>query len=119
MVPIGIPNNGQTFTIVAPDPTQLVTVTVTILFDDGTTITADYPFHSISIAEGAWLLFLCQLRSERMKPIPWWEWDPEKLRQLTQDYSKPELRLFVQRVAQLLQTLTQLSDLGQEGRSRR
>jgi hypothetical protein len=103
-------NDGPSFSVIAPDPTISVTVSLTIVFDDGTTMSTNYQFQAISLAQAAWEIFVCKLRQERMKPIPWWEWDPEKIREIFPEYSPEEFRLIAQRVEQVLQTLVRLSD---------
>lgn len=105
----GAGNNGPTFSIVAPAPSVPVTVSVAILFADGSTISDSYAFHSISEDQAIWMLLICKLRQDATtKPIPWWQWDPEKVRDIAKQYSEMEFGLIGQRVQQVTETLGQL-----------
>lgn len=115
MPAVGETHTGPSFTIVAPDPSVLVKITLTIVFDDGTTLTTVYAFHPISAAEGSWRLFLCKLRDERLKPIPWWQWDPEKLQKIVRGFSEMEIKLMAERAEQVVQTLMRVVDEGRLG----
>jgi hypothetical protein len=103
-------NTGSSFSIWTPDPPIAVTVSVTIFFDDGTIITDAYPFHSIDQATAGAIHFFCEnSRKHKLRVIPWWEWDLEKLRTIANDYSREELKLIEQRTEKILQTVRQLN----------
>jgi hypothetical protein len=87
----GQQTNGSTFSVTLPAPTVGVTVSVTVAFDDGATSSDSFHFNPISLAEASLREFICKLLSERLKPIPWWEWDPERLRAIAATYSGEEL----------------------------
>jgi hypothetical protein len=100
--------NGTSFVVIAPSPSVLVTVSVTIIFDDGATIGDVYTFNSISQIEGQIELLICHLLQERrLRPIPWWQWDPEKMQGVLRDYSKEEVKVLEQRTERLLQMFRQ------------
>jgi hypothetical protein len=46
---------------------------------------------------------------KKLRPIPWWQWDPEKLRQITKDHSPEEIDGLVQKAEQIVRTLKQIS----------
>ena len=87
----GQQTNAPTFTVTLPGPAVAVTVSLTVTFDDGTTASDSLHFNPLSLAEAAVREFICKLLSERLKPIPWWEWDPERLRSIASTYSREEL----------------------------
>jgi len=82
----GQANTDDSFSVINPDPSVEVTVTVQVTFDDGSMLTASLKYHSVTQAEADWAYLLCKLTEERLKPIPWWEWDPEKLRNIASVY---------------------------------
>jgi hypothetical protein len=113
----GQTNSGQSFSIVTPDSSVAVTVSVSIFFDDGTIISDSLSFHSLDLAEAIWRDFLCKISHERLEPIPWWEWDPEKVQQVAEDYSQEQFKVIAERVELIGETLRQLGELGiQPGR---
>lgn len=97
----------------APDHSVETTIRLSIYFDDGSIVSTSLPFQAISQAEAGWLIFLCNLQNERMKPIPWWEWDPEKLTDIAKIYSRGELRVLAQRAEQVAQTLNKIGSARQ------
>src|SRR5262249_19376506 len=88
---LGQHKNATKFSITLPDPTVVVTVSVTVTFDDGAVVSDSLQFNPFSLAEASFREFICKLLQERMKPIPWWEWEPERLRSGTTSYSREEL----------------------------
>jgi hypothetical protein len=51
-----------------------------------------------------------QLRvpDQKLRPIPWWEWDPEIVRQIIKDYSPEDLEGLVQKAEQILRIVKQI-----------
>jgi hypothetical protein len=105
-------STGPTYSVVMPDPSTLVTVSITVVFADGTTVTDSTSFHPISQQEATWRLLVCKLREERPGPIPWWRWDPEKIRYAVRDYSSSEVRLMAERAEQMLAGLREIGRFG-------
>jgi hypothetical protein len=103
----GQKNVGPSFTIITPDPSTLVVVSVTILLDDGTSISTSHSFHPISVGEANWRTLICNLR---FKPIPWWQWEPGRVEGILKDYSRNDLKLMAARAEQIVQTLNQLGE---------
>jgi len=102
---VGQQTNGSTFSVTLPDPTVGVTVSVTVTFDDGTTLSDSFHFNPLSLSEASLREFICKLLQERLKPIPWWEWDPERLRGIAASYSKGELGQAIRAVENALRSL--------------
>ncbi|MES1160990.1 MAG: hypothetical protein ABUM51_09555 [Bacteroidota bacterium] len=103
-------NTGDTFSIVTPDPSVSVVVIVTVTFEDGESIVSYYPFKSISAEDASWFEFICNLtlHGERLKPIPWWEWDREKLTHILETFSEKEIALVRERTERISRTLGDL-----------
>jgi len=104
--------HAESFLINTPDPSVLVTVSLTVLFDNGVSISDSYTFHSILEYEAVWTLFVCKLR-HRFRPIPWWEWSPDDMQRIANNLSKEELELIQQRTELLLQNIRRLGELRQ------
>ncbi|MBS1598404.1 MAG: hypothetical protein JST75_09260 [Bacteroidetes bacterium] len=98
-------NSQNTFSIVTPDPSVKVTVFITITFDDGMVITDSLSFNPITDQMAGWLYFICNLSHERLKPIPWWQWDPEKFRQIFSQYSRAEREHIAQAAEKILNAI--------------
>jgi len=103
-------NSSTKFSVIAPAESVLATVSVTIVFDDGSTANGSYSFYSESQEVAVWQYFLCKLKQERPIPIPWWQWDPEKVRNVAAQYSPMELRVISERMERVLQTLNVLGE---------
>lgn len=89
----GHPTNLATYSLALGDPNQPVTVSVSLTLDDGTAISDALTFQPISIADAALQEFICKVLRERLKPIPWWEWEPERLRNVIGSmYSRERLQ---------------------------
>ncbi|RQP98869.1 hypothetical protein DF164_31180 [Burkholderia stagnalis] len=97
--------NSPTLSLTLPVPSVQVSISATVTLDDGPTASAALQFNPISQDEARLLEFLCMLLRERLKPIPWWEWDPEKLRAIAAEYSREELVLAVRGLENTLQVL--------------
>ena len=87
-----------------PDPSIPIVLTLSITFDEGTTITDSKQFDTITRAQANWWSSFVTLHV-RMLPRPWWEWDYRQVSQVTRDYSRRELEQVVQRTEGLLVTL--------------
>ncbi len=103
-------NNETFFSIVVPDPSVVVNVTVTIFFDDGTTATDSYSFKSLDQSSANLQHFICTTLQERLIPIPWWEWDPEKVQTVASIYTKADLRSLEQITAKILQSIRKINE---------
>lgn len=107
----GQQNNGPSFSITAPDPSILVTVAVGVTLDDGVIVTDTYSFHSISQEEADLRYMVCRMRgSEQLRPIPWWEWDKEKMQRVLAGYSRKELVGVEKQLQKILQTFRRMID---------
>lgn len=94
------------FSVLAPAAGKNVQVTVTITFADGTVISGTMVVPTISQQEGAVREFVCKILSERLKPIPWWEWDPEKLNPVLSGYSPRQQGLIQERLAEFARNVS-------------
>jgi hypothetical protein len=83
----GESNSGSTFSVMMPSSSQEVIVKVEVTFDDGSTLPGEYSFHPLSMDVASFQQTLCILGLERERPIPWWEWDLEKLVDIASDYT--------------------------------
>jgi Repeat of unknown function (DUF5648) len=101
----GQQKNAAKFSVTLPGPTIGVTVSVTVTLDDGAVVSDSLQFNPLSVSEASLQEFICNLRRERMKPIPWWEWEPERLRAAMAIYSREELVQTVRLMDQALQRL--------------
>jgi|GEM_PF-3457755 len=91
-VPVaGQKNDGTAFSIVVPDPSVWVKVTIGVFFDDGNSANDVLSFYSISQGTADLLEFICKMLQEKRKPNPWWEWNPAILRTIAARYSKQQL----------------------------
>ena len=106
--PITVNPGGSIFWVVLPTGTQELVVTVTVVLSDGSTLTDSYKQPIITQAEADWIAYFCGLRNERTIPIPWWRWDPEKLRHIADVYSKQELMAIAKRGEEVLKTVHDL-----------
>lgn len=97
--------NGATFSVTLPAPTVGVTVAVTVTFDDGATVSDSFNFSPISLGEASLREFICKLLHERLKPIPWWEWEPERLRVIAASYPRQEWAQAIRGMENALQRL--------------
>ena len=98
--------------VALPSPTTEVTVSLTIIFDDGRTASDSCTLQSISVDQANWIELLCKLLHERKFPTPWWQWKPELLREVAASYSPSELATIKTRVEELARTLGELERLG-------
>jgi len=98
-------NSANTFSIITPDASIKVTVTVTITFDDGVVISDNLSFNPLPEHFAQWLYFICNILHERLKPIPWWQWDPEKLKQIFSGYSRQEREHIAQAAEKIFTTI--------------
>jgi hypothetical protein len=99
-------NNGATFSTTLPDSTASVMVTVTLTFaDDGAIVSDSFTFNPLSVVEASARQFLCKVLHERLKPIPWWEWEPRRLKAIVANYSREELTQAVLALESVLQRL--------------
>jgi hypothetical protein len=105
---VGEPGDQQTYSVTLPDPNASVTVSVKLTLDDGSVVADSFQFNSLSSAEASLREFLCKLLRERLKPIPWWEWDPARLRTINSRYSRAELAQVVRALEAALQRLKSL-----------
>jgi hypothetical protein len=92
-----------------PAAGEEVTASVTVIFDDGITISDTISFRSISQEEANWIAFLCTL-NEREVPIPWWRWEPMRIDPLIQTYSRDDLKIILTRAEGIVQTLRRSID---------
>ena len=99
-----------TFSIVVPDSSVAVAVTVTVFFDDGSTVSDTCDFTPLDQSSASLQHFICTVLQERLKPIPWWEWDPEKFRNVASIQSKDDLRSLGQITTKILETIRRLSE---------
>jgi hypothetical protein len=83
----GQSNSGSTFSVVMPNASQEVIVMVEVTLDDGSTLQGEYSFNPLSMDVAAFQQTLCMLGLERERPIPWWEWDPEKIVDTASEYT--------------------------------
>ncbi|HEY0679867.1 MAG TPA: hypothetical protein VGD17_16400, partial [Chitinophagaceae bacterium] len=79
------PSPGETsdknkFTVSIPNPADEVTVFVEIEFNNGIKISGLKKFNTITQEDARLRGIVCELKKERLKPKPWWEWDPAKWR---------------------------------------
>jgi hypothetical protein len=101
----GQQSNQPTYSVTLPDANATVKVSVTLTLDDGLVISDTLQFHPISSAVASFQEFMCKLLRERLKPIPWWEWGPDRLRTITSHYSRDELAQVVRVMEVALQRL--------------
>jgi len=85
-------------------------VTVTVFFDDGSTVSDTCDFTPLDQSSASLQHFICTVLQERLKPIPWWEWDPEKFRNVASIQSKDDLRSLGQITTKILETIRRLSE---------
>ena len=71
--------NLSTFSAVAPATPGPVTVSVQVMFDDGTLASSTRTINCISLVDADLQLFACRTAHQRFRPIPWWEWEPNRL----------------------------------------
>ena len=101
-------NHSPTFSFTAPPAGMTIKVSVVVTFLDGSVVSDTMTFTSITAQEGDLREMICRvLRDARTMPIPFWEWDPYKMRDILKEYS-PEQRAQVQdRLARLNQSVRQ------------
>lgn len=106
----GQSNVSDTFSIITPDPSVPVIIIITVTFEDGDSIVGHYSFTSTSSDDAAWMEYVCGLifHGERLKPIPWWEWDKEKLIHIAENFSTKEITLARQRAEKISHALGEL-----------
>lgn len=108
-VPVaGQKNDSSSFSIVVPDPSVWVKVTLNVFFDDGNSASDTLSFYSISQGTADLLEFICKTLQEKRKPNPWWEWNPAILRTVAARYSKQQLLETVKRTEKLLSNLQKI-----------
>jgi hypothetical protein len=78
------PSPGQrspssSFSVVLADASQEVTVSVQVILDDGTILSAHYSFYPLSASVSSMQQTLCLASIERRLPIRWWDWSPKKI----------------------------------------
>jgi M6 family metalloprotease-like protein len=101
----GYPLTGPSVSILVPDPSVAVTVVAVARFDDGTVASDSFAFNSISQSDAGFRELVCKLLRERLKPIPWWEWEPERMRSIAASYSRDDLSNVIRGMEALLQRL--------------
>jgi hypothetical protein len=104
------PPDKSSFNVLCPDPSITATVTVTVVFDDGTTISDSLQFQSISGEVAAFRELICKVLHERLKPHPWWEFNPAAYRDIAKTYSGDQLKLAYQSIEQLLGSIRRVID---------
>jgi M6 family metalloprotease-like protein len=105
------PDDSPQFSVLAPPAGVNVHVTVTVTFDDGTKISGTIVVPTISQQEGTIREFICEILSERLKPIPWWQWDPEKLDPILSRYLPKQREVIQQRLALFARNISAAIDL--------
>lgn len=102
-------SSEPTYSVTLGHTSGLVTASVSVTLDDGTVISNTLNFHPISGAEAAFQEFICKMLRERLKPIPWWEWEPDRLRTtIASTYSKEQVTQVVRSMEATLQRLRSL-----------
>jgi len=92
--------------LILPPAGDKVSITVTIIFDDGTTIFDTIDFDTISQDDAEWFSFLCRLLNEDRKlPNPWWKRDIAHIQPLLEAYGPRERKLALARAEGLVATL--------------
>jgi hypothetical protein len=71
-------------------------------------ITDSLSFNPITEQLAQWLYFICNILHERLKPIPWWRWDPEKLKETFSRYSINEREHIAQGAERILDTIRRM-----------
>jgi hypothetical protein len=104
----GQKNDSSSFSIVAPDPSVWVKVTLHVFFDDGSSAVDALGFYSISQGTADLLEFICKTLQEKRKANPWWEWNPAIVRTVLSRYSKQQLLETAKRTEKLLSNLHQI-----------
>jgi len=97
--------NEPSFIIDIPEQSGQITVSVQVNFDDGAVASDSFHFTPISQEEASWRQFICNVLNERLKPIPWWKWDPEKIKRVLSEYSSDDLARIEHRLARLLKNI--------------
>lgn len=72
----GETGTGSKFTIVLRQPAAEVTVSFEVQFANGQRIFKSTSFTPLTQPIARGLLIACDLTNERLKPIPWWKWNP-------------------------------------------
>ena len=103
--------DGRSFKVLAPDPAVQATVSVSIVFEDGTSISDSYQLQSVSIEEANLREFICGSLRERVEPNPWWESDPAKLTTLIRDISIEDLQVVRTTTDRVAQTIGRMIEM--------
>jgi hypothetical protein len=98
----GQANDASQFGMVLPPAGSAFVISVTIKSDDGSVATDTYADKAISEQEASWEEFMCKMLKERLKPIPWWEWEPDEIRTILPDYNHRQLVIVEQGLERLL-----------------
>ena len=72
-------NPSSSFSVLLGSASQEVTITVEAILDDGTILSAHYSFYPLGASLSTLQQILCLASVEHLRPIPWWEWSPEKI----------------------------------------
>ena len=107
-----INNHSPTFSFTAPPAGMTIQVSVVVTFLDGSVVTDTAKFTSITVNEADFREMICRvLRDARKMPIPFWEWDPEKIREVLKEYSLPQRKLIQSRLTQVVQSIQRSAEL--------
>jgi M6 family metalloprotease-like protein len=94
------------FSFTAPAAGTNLTITVSVMFSDGSVVAATDTPPLISAQQAIWAEMFCQIINEaRLRPIPWYEWDPEKLGPLLAAYTVEQRELIQQRFSRVAQSI--------------
>jgi hypothetical protein len=107
-----INNSDPTFSFTAPPAGMTIQISVTLIFRDGTVVTDTIDFKSITPEEADFRELICRsLKDARKMPIPFWEWDPEKIDEILKEYSRPQRVLIQSRLARVLRSIERSLDM--------
>jgi hypothetical protein len=97
--------------LILPPAGTAVSITVTVMFDNGVSVFDTLVFKTISQDQADWISFLCRLLDEDRKlPNPWWEWDPAALRPILDAHDHGERKLLLERAERIVSALRHTID---------